>query len=79
MIDRRFIQSIEELEGILYSKLLESKHGQLDMEEVCDMFDLKLEYGLKKVSGGAISMIRQREDVEQWRDEKGRFYLKLVE
>lgn len=78
MNDRRFIKPISELEGLLYSKLIESEKGELSFEEVLDIFDMKQDYGLRKVSGGAISLIRERKDVEQMKDQKGRPFLKLI-
>lgn len=78
MIDYRFIKSIKELEELLYYKLRESKDGELSFNEILDVFDLKQGFGLRKVSGGAISLIREREDVEQVKDEKGRNYLRLI-
>jgi hypothetical protein len=73
---------IDELESLLYSKLLKSDNGKLSFDEICDIFDgfeSKPEYGLRIVSCGAIRKIRERKDVYQLRDEKDRPYLKLKE
>lgn len=70
--------AIKELEELLYSKLKDSLSGELSFDEVTDIFDYKSEYGLNRVNGGAIRMIRERNDVEQLRDEKNRPYLKLI-
>ena len=69
------INSIDELDALLYSKLKEK--GELSFYDIEDILELKIEYGLRKISGLAIRKVREREDVEQLRDEKDRPYLKL--
>lgn len=67
-----------ELCELLYLRLKESKHGELSFNEILDIFDTKAEYGLNRVNGGAIHLIRKKNDVEQLKDGKGRPFLKLV-
>jgi predicted CopG family antitoxin len=67
-----------ELSDLLYNKLKESKNGELSFDEIIDIFQIKVEYGLRRVNGGAIKLIREKPDVEQVRDEKGKPYLKLI-
>ncbi|MFS0905665.1 hypothetical protein AB3N02_21715 [Priestia aryabhattai] len=70
---------IDELESLLYSKLLKSDNGKLSFDDIMDIFDSKPEYGLRIVCGGAIRKIKERKDVYQLKDEKDRPYLKLKE
>lgn len=69
------IVAINELDALLYSEL--QKKGELSFDEIVDILESKIEYGLRKVSGLAIRKVREREDVEQLKDEKDRPYLKL--
>jgi predicted CopG family antitoxin len=66
-----------ELSELLYSKLKESKNGELSFDEIINLFDSKTVYGLSRVNGGAISIIREREDVQELKDENNHPFLKL--
>jgi hypothetical protein len=67
-----------ELAELLYTNLKNSQNGELSFDEIINIFDTKAEYGLSRVNGGAISLIREREDVEQLKDEKGKPFLRLI-
>lgn len=67
-----------ELCELLYKKLKESPNGELSFDEILNIFDSKSDYGLRRVNGGAIHLIREKSDVEQRKDEKGHPYLKLI-
>lgn len=67
-----------ELADLLYLKLKESKNGELKLNEILDIYRIKSEYGLSRVNGGAIQLIREREDVIHFLDEKNQFCLKLI-
>jgi hypothetical protein len=67
-----------ELSELLYSKLKNSKNGELSFYEILDVFESNSNYGLARVNGGAIKLLKERKDVEQLKDEKGRPFLKLI-
>lgn len=67
-----------ELSELLYAKLKESKNGELSFNEIISVFDSKIDYGLSRVNGGAIGLIRERKDVQQLRDDTGKLFLKIV-
>lgn len=67
-----------ELAEHLYERLKLSTRGELSFEDILNVFDEKPEYGLRRVSGGAIHLVRAREDVIQLNDDKGRPFLKLI-
>lgn len=68
----------KELAELLYTKLKESEGGELSFNEILDIYETKIEYGLNRVNGGAIHIIRKRKDVIQLKDENGRPYLKII-
>ena len=70
--------SARELSELLYLKLKESKNEELSFNEIINLFDSKPVYGLSRVNGGAISIIREREDVQELKDENNCPFLKLV-
>jgi hypothetical protein len=67
-----------ELSELLYLKLKNSKDGELSFNEILDVFQTDSNYGLARVNGGAINLLKERKDVEQLKDEKGRPFLKLI-
>lgn len=75
MINFRTLQA-KELEEVLYEELL--KRGQLNFNDLIEIHDRKTEYHLRRVSGGAIGMLRERDNVIQTTDENGRMLFKLI-
>ena len=60
-----------ELEEILYARLVEQ--GTLSDDEFFDITCILPEYGLRRVSSGALWILVARPDVERLKDENGRF------
>lgn len=52
-----------ELADLLYKKIV--RNGVLDLTKEYEIFNLKAEYGLKKVSSGAIQILREKEDLDE--------------
>lgn len=64
-----------ELANLLYDEIIEK--GELDLNCEYEIFELKAEYGLRRVSSGAIQILQEREDLERIKDENGRLTLKF--
>lgn len=61
-----------ELADLLYAKIVEK--GMLDLtydHDAWKIFDSKPEYGLRRVSSGAIIILREKEDLEELPDRNG--------
>lgn len=71
--------SSRELAEVLYSKLTTSSNGELSFNQILDVFDSKPEYGLNRVNGGAIHLVKMKPNVVQMKDEQGRPFLKLIQ
>jgi hypothetical protein len=69
---------INELEGLLYNHLINSKNREITFDEFFAIEDKKPEYGLKKISGGAIVKLRKRPNVQQTTDESGYMLFRLI-
>lgn len=67
-----------ELADLLYLKLKQSENSKLSLNKILDIYGTKSDYGLSRVNGGAIQLIREKEDVVHYLDEKNQFCLKLI-
>jgi hypothetical protein len=65
-----------ELANLLYNKLLE--RGELVYDDLFKIIDSNSQYGLRRVSSGAICILREKQDVEQTKDKKGFIMFKLL-
>lgn len=70
---------IKELADLLYNRLISSEDGILTIDDLFDIHDQKAEYGLRKVSGGAIRILRDKSHVEQTTDKNGHMMFKFID
>lgn len=72
------IDSIEELERLLYEELEKTNDELLSFDRLDAIIQSKAEFGIRKVNGEAIRRLRERADVEQLKDDKGRMTFRLI-
>jgi len=71
-----FREDGERVAKLLYSKLKESKNGELSFDEIINIYD-KLDFPLfRKAEFFTWEWLKKRSDVDMLKDEKSRTYLK---